>query len=318
MNLLFISLVISFFICVIISPVLIPYLRKLKFGQQILEDGPNWHKKKSGTPTMGGIAFIIAIALTISFIHLDLRGYIVFAFALLCGVVGFVDDFIKVKLKRNKGFSAKQKTLCLILVIVTFVLLLRYFNLTDTKIFIPFFKFSFDLYYFYYPIVMVGIFYMVNSVNLTDGIDGLATSITSTVLVFLTATMFIKGMVGLSLLSAASLGALIAFLIFNLHPAKVFMGDTGSLFLGALVTGICVSTGDPLLIVILGIVYVIESLSVVIQVASFKLFGRRVFKMSPIHHHFEMCGFSENKIVVLFSLTTLLFCVLGFIGTISF
>lgn len=311
------SIIIAFVIGVIISPVLIPYLRKLKFGQQILEIGPNWHKEKSGTPTMGGIAFILAIGITIAFIHLDLKGYIVFFFALFCGIIGFVDDFIKVHLKRNMGFNAKQKTLCLILCIVVFVLLLRYFNLCNTKVFIPFLKTDFDFGYFYYPLVMIGIFYMVNSVNLTDGIDGLAGSITSVVLVFYVITFYMKHEIGLSYLSSAALGGVIAFLVFNLHPAKMFMGDTGSLFLGGLVTGAAVAASNPFLIVIFGMVYALESLSVVIQVTSFKLTGKRVFKMSPIHHHFEMCGYSENKIVILFSLATLIFCISGFFGTIS-
>ena len=311
------SIIIAFLVCVIISPVLIPFLRKLKFGQEILEIGPNWHKSKKGTPTMGGISFILAITFSILFIHLDLTGYIVFAFALICGIIGFVDDFIKVHLKRNMGFNAKQKTMCLILAIVIFVLLLRYLNITDTKIFIPFLKAEVEFSYFYYPLVLVGIFYMVNSVNLTDGIDGLCGSVTSIVLVFYVITLYMKNAVGLSYLSASSLGAMIAFLIFNLHPAKMFMGDTGSLFLGGLVTGIAVATGNPLIIVLFGIIYVIESLSVVIQVTSFKLTGKRVFKMSPIHHHFEMCGFSENKIVLLFSLVTFVFSIIGFFGTIS-
>lgn len=312
------SVIIAFFVCVITSPVLIPFLRKLKFGQEILEIGPNWHKSKKGTPTMGGIAFILAISVSILIIHLDLKAYIVFGFALVCGVIGFVDDFIKVHLKRNMGFNAKQKTMCLILAIVVFVLLLRYLNITDTKIFIPFLKADVDFSYLYYPLVLTGIFYMVNSVNLTDGIDGLCTSVTSIVLVFYVITLYMKNEVGLSYLSASSLGAMIAFLIFNLHPAKMFMGDTGSLFLGGLVTGIAVCVGNPLIIVLFGIIYVIESLSVVIQVTSFKLTGKRVFKMSPIHHHFEMCGYSENKIVILFSLVTFAFSVIGFLGTLRF
>ena len=311
------SIIIAFLTCVIISPVLIPFLRKLKFGQEILEIGPNWHKSKKGTPTMGGIAFILAIIVSILIIHLDLKGYIVFAFSLICGIIGFVDDFIKVHLKRNMGFNAKQKTMCLILAIVVFVLLLRYLNIIDTKIFIPFLKIDVEFSYLYYPLVIVGIFYMVNSVNLTDGIDGLCGSVTSVVLLFYIITLYMKNAVGLSYLSASALGAMIAFLIFNLHPAKMFMGDTGSLFLGGLVTGIAVSIGNPLLIVLFGIIYAIESLSVVIQVTSFKLTGKRVFKMSPIHHHFEMCSFSENKIVILFTLVTFVFSVIGFLGTIS-
>ena len=313
-----IAVITGFLISIILLPILIPFLRRLKFGQEILEEGPNWHKAKSGTPTMGGIAFILAIGITIIFIRPDLKGLLVFLFSLLCGVTGFVDDFIKVHLKRNKGFSALQKTLCLIFVITLFVLGLNYLGLTDTKIFIPFLKVTFDLGYFYYPLVIIGVFYIVNSVNLTDGIDGLAGSITAVVLMVFTTMLFMKNAIGLSYLSSAALGAMIGFLIFNLHPAKVFMGDTGSLFLGGLVSGLAVAISNPLIIVIFGMVYVIESLSVVIQVTSFKLTGKRVFKMSPIHHHFEMCGFSENKIVILFTIATFIFCVAGFLGTISF
>jgi len=311
------GIIVAFISGVVISPVLIPFLRKLKFGQEILEIGPNWHKSKSGTPTMGGIAFIAAISLCMIIFKADLSAYIVFAFALICGIVGFTDDFIKVYLKRNMGFNVKQKTMCLVIAIVLFVLGLKFLNITDTNVYIPFFRVYIDFGIWYYPIVIIGIFYMVNSVNLTDGIDGLAGSVTAIVLVFYTVTCFMLGNTGLSVLSAASLGAVISFLVFNLHPAKMFMGDTGSLFLGGLVTGIAVAMKSPLIIVIAGLIYVIESLSVVIQVASFKLTGKRVFKMSPIHHHFEMCGFSENKIVIMFSLVTLLMCVAGFFGIVN-
>lgn len=311
------GIIVAFITGVIISPFLIPFLRKLKFGQEILEIGPNWHKSKSGTPTMGGIAFIAAISLCMIIFKADLSAYIVFAFALICGIIGFTDDFIKVYLKRNMGFNVKQKTMCLVIAIVLFVLGLKFLNITDTNVYIPFFRVYVDFGIWYYPIVIIGIFYMVNSVNLTDGIDGLAGSVTAIVLVFYTIICFMLGNMGLSLLSAASLGAVISFLVFNLHPAKMFMGDTGSLFLGGLVTGIAVAMKNPLIIVIAGIIYVIESLSVVIQVTSFKLTGKRVFKMSPIHHHFEMCGFSENKIVIIFSLVTLIMCVLGFFGTVN-
>lgn len=311
------GIIVAFISGVVISPVLIPFLRKLKFGQEILEIGPNWHKSKSGTPTMGGIAFIAAISLCMIIFKADLSAYIVFAFALICGIVGFTDDFIKVYLKRNMGFNVKQKTMCLAIAIVLFVLSLKFLNITDTNVYIPFFRVYIDFGIWYYPIVIIGIFYMVNSVNLTDGIDGLAGSVTAIVLVFYTVTCFMLGNTGLSVLSAASLGAVISFLVFNLHPAKMFMGDTGSLFLGGLVTGIAVAMKNPLIIVIAGLIYVIESLSVVIQVASFKLTGKRVFKMSPIHHHFEMCGFSENKIVIMFSLVTLLMCVAGFFGIVN-
>ena len=311
------GIIIAFVTGVVISPVLIPFLRKLKFGQEILEIGPNWHKSKAGTPTMGGIAFIVAIVFTMVVLKVDLRAYIVLLFAFLCGIVGFIDDFIKVYLKRNMGFNAKQKTMCLIIAIVLFVLGLKFLNLTDTTVYIPFFDISVDFGLWYYPVVFLGIFYMVNSVNLTDGIDGLAGSVTAIVLLFFTVLTYILNYKGLSLLSAAGLGAVISFLVFNLHPAKMFMGDTGSLFLGGLVTGVAVAIKNPLIIVIAGIIYVIESLSVVMQVTSFKLTGKRIFKMSPIHHHFEMCGYSENKIVILFSVITLIGCVIAFLGTVQ-
>ena len=311
------GIVISFVLGIIAGPILIPFLRKLKFGQEILEIGPNWHKNKKGTPTMGGMLFIFSILITMAIVMADLRGYIVLAFSFLCGVIGFTDDFIKVYLKRNQGFNVIEKTICLVVAIVLFVIGMKFLNLTDTNIFIPFLKININFGIWYYPLMFVGIFYMVNSVNLTDGIDGLAGSVTAIVLLFLTVLAYITGFKGLSYLSAAGLGGVIAFLVFNLHPARMFMGDTGSLFLGGLVTGICVAMGNPLIILIAGIIYVIESLSVVIQVTSFKLTGKRVFKMSPIHHHFEMSGFSENKIVIMFSVITVLMCVLSFIGTVK-
>ena len=215
------------------------------------------------------------------------------------------------------GFNVKQKTMCLIIASILFVLGLRFLNLTNTTVSIPFFRISLDFGIWYYPVMIIGIFYMVNSVNLTDGIDGLAGSVTAIVLLFFTILTFVLNFSGLSFLSAAGLGAVIAFLVFNLHPAKMFMGDTGSLFLGGLVTGIAVAIGNPLIIVLSGLIYVIESLSVVIQVTSFKLTGKRVFKMSPIHHHFEMCGYSENKIVIMFSLVTVVMCALSFFGSVN-
>lgn len=311
------GIIISFVLCVGISPILIPYLRKLKFGQQILEIGPNWHKNKAGTPTMGGIAFIISTVAASLVSGMDLRGYIVLIFAFLCGVIGFVDDFIKVCLKRNMGFNARQKTMCLLVVIFLFMFITDYFKFTTTEVFIPFLRMEVDFKLFYYPLVAIGIFYMVNSVNLTDGVDGLAGSVTLVVSVALAIFSFVFQYTGLSVLCASLCGGLAAFLIFNLNPAKMFMGDTGSLFLGGLITGVAVAMGNPLIILVIGIIYVIESLSVVIQVTSFKLTGKRVFKMTPIHHHFEMSGFNENKIVILFTLVTIIMCVIGFFGVVN-
>ena len=308
------SIIISFVTVVVIMPFLIPFLRKLKFGQQILEIGPNWHKNKQGTPTMGGIAFIIGIIIAYIFVIRDLRALLVLLFAFICGVVGFTDDFIKVYYKRNMGFNAKQKTLCLIAAMIVFILAARLLGYINTEIYIPFIKVNVDLSVWYYPLIVFVLFGGINSINLTDGIDGLAGSVTAVVSVFFAVTSFILGYHGLSYLSAAVLGGLVGFLVFNLNPAKVFMGDTGSLFLGGMITGMAVITKNPFILLVVGFVYVAESLSVILQVASFKLTGKRIFKMSPIHHHFEMCGWRENKIVIVFSALTAVLCIIGYLG----
>lgn len=272
---------------------------------------------------MGGIGFIIAVISASVIFPLDLKGYIVLGFAFLCGLVGGVDDALIVIKGKNDGLSVKQKTLFLTIVMVIFVFVLRYFNIIDTRISLPFTSVQLDLWYFYYPLVVVGIFYVVNAVNLTDGVDGLAGSVTAIICVFLSIIMFMKTFLGLSFLAASTAGALIAYLIFNLHPAKVFMGDTGSLFLGGIVTGLCVVIGNPLLIVIMGIFYFFEALSVVIQVTYFKITkkkygeGRRIFKMTPFHHHLEQSGFSEEKVVLTASLITLIGCVIGLLATVK-
>jgi len=309
-----IPLMISFAVVVAVMPFIIPLLRRLKFGQQILEEGPNWHKKKQGTPTMGGVAFIASIAIAFAFVIRDMRALLVMLFALVCGIVGFVDDFIKVHLKRNMGFNAKQKTACLIVGMVAFITVSKLMGFITTEIYIPFLKVYVDLSYFYYPLIVFALFGGINSVNLTDGIDGLAGSVTAVVSVFFVVASYVCGYHGLTYLSAAMLGGLIGFLIFNLHPAKVFMGDTGSLFLGGMVTGMSVMMKNPLLLLLVGFVYVAETLSVIIQVTSFKLTGKRVFKMSPLHHHFEKCGWSENEIVFVFSFVTIGMSILAFIG----
>ena len=239
------SIIISYLTVVVIMPFLIPFLRKLKFGQQILEIGPNWHKNKQGTPTMGGIAFIIGIIIAYIFVIRDLRALIVLLFAFLCGGVGFTDDFIKVYYKRNMGFNAKQKTLCLIGAMIVFIVAARLLGYINTEIYIPFFKVNVDLSVWYYPLIVFVLFGGINSINLTDGVDGLAGSVTAVVSVFFAVTSFILGYHGLSYLSAAVLGGLVGFLVFNLNPAKVFMGDTGSLFLGGMITGMAVITKNP-------------------------------------------------------------------------
>ncbi len=308
------SIVIAFAAVVLIMPFLIPFLRKLKFGQQILEEGPNWHKAKQGTPTMGGIGFIAAVIIAFILANRDLRAGLVLLFAFLCGAVGFVDDFIKVYLKRNMGFNARQKTLCLIAAMIVFIAAARMLGYINTEIYIPFLRINIDLSVWYYPFIVIVLFGGINSVNLTDGIDGLAASVTAVVSVFFAVTAYVLGYHGLSYLSAAVLGGLIGFLVFNLNPAKVFMGDTGSLFLGGMITATAVIMKNPLILLIAGFVYAAEALSVILQVASFKLTGKRIFKMSPLHHHFEMCGWKENKIVAVFSLVTAILCIIGYLG----
>ncbi len=323
MEKLILNLLITFAISLAACLILIPLLRRYKMGQSIRECGPESHKAKAGTPTMGGIAFIIAIIVSSFIFPLDFKGYIVLGFSFLCGLTGGIDDALIIIRGKNEGLSVKQKTFLLLLITVAFVFVLKYFNLTDTTIALPFTSVRWDVWYFYYPLVVAGIFYVVNAVNLTDGVDGLAGSVTTVICVFLSIIMFMKDIIGLSFLAAATAGALIAYLIFNIHPAKVFMGDTGSLFLGGLVTGICVAVGNPLLIVIMGIFYIFEALSVVIQVSYFKITkkkygeGRRIFKMTPFHHHLEKSGFSENKVVLTASFITLIACIIGLLATVN-
>ena len=323
MEKLILNLLISFGISLVAFLILIPLLRKYKMGQSIRECGPETHQKKAGTPTMGGIGFILTIIISAFIFPLDFTGYVVLGFAFLCGLVGGVDDALIIIRGKNEGLSVKQKTALLLIIDVVFVVCLKYFNIITTEIALPFTSVTLDLWYFYYPLVLLGIFYVVNAVNLTDGVDGLAGSVTTVICVFLAVLLFMKNIMGLSYLAASASGALIAYLIFNLHPAKVFMGDTGSLFLGGLVTGICIAIGNPLLVAIIGFFYIFEALSVVIQVTYFKITkkiygeGRRVFKMSPFHHHLEKCGFSEEKVVLTATLITFGCCVIGFLSAIK-
>lgn len=295
---------ISFLICVIILPMLIPLLRKLKFGQSIRQEGPKWHQKKSGTPPMGGIAFIVAIALSCIITIVSPAAMLIVFTAVAFGIIGFADDYIKVVLKRNLGLSAKQKFLLQLLVSVGFIIIGRYFDIVKTDIYIPFMKNSVDIGYFIIPVSVFIMTGFSNAVNLTDGIDGLATSVTAVVSVFLAIISIFSNHRDVAVVCASVFGACVGFLIFNFHPAKVFMGDTGSLFFGGFVSAAAMVLKIPIIIVVLGFVYVAETLSVMIQVVYFKKTGKRIFKMSPIHHHFEMCGWSEVKIVGIFSLAS--------------
>lgn len=306
---------VSFAVTAIIVPIFIPYLKKLKFGQEILEIGPKWHKSKEGTPTMGGIAFILGTLIAgavLLFIRFDLRLLMTLLISLGFGIIGFTDDYIKVVKKRNLGLTARQKFLLQTILAAIYVLVLQGTGNLDNHIIIPFMAKSVAvnrvLYVFLIMIVVTG---TVNAVNLTDGIDGLASSITTVVLLFFAIVSVLLSDVQSMWYSLAVLGGCLAFLMFNKYPAKVFMGDTGSLFLGGSLSVLAIGTKMPIILVIVGFVYLFETLSVIIQVTSFKLTGKRVFKMTPIHHHFEMCGWKENKIVGVFTAVTVLLCIAG-------
>lgn len=305
---------------------LIPYLHKLHFGQTILDIGPSWHKNKQGTPTMGGFMFIFAIliASVVGYFMLsqgknDLWHGTQVEIARYCGtillavsfgIIGFVDDYIKVVKKRNLGLTAIQKLIMQFVAAGLYMLILYTAGDTSTVLIIPFLG-QLDLGLVYFPLCVVGIVYITNSVNLTDGLDGLCGSVTCVSALGFMMVSAAMGFGGINLLSTALAAACLGFLVWNFYPAKVFMGDTGSMFLGGMVTGLAFGVGMPLILAFLGIIYICESMSVVLQVISFKTTGKRIFKMSPIHHHFEMCGLSEVKIDFAFSAVTAVGAVLA-------
>ena len=308
---------VSLLITLITGPVFIPWLHKLKFGQQILEEGPSWHQKKSGTPTMGGIMFILGIVISsvvALLVKKDIKLLIMLLVSLGFGAIGFVDDYVKVVKKRNLGLTAIQKFSLQALLSVGYILALDLTGNLESNIIIPFVNKTFTMPLWLYSLfIMFVVCGTVNAVNLTDGLDGLAASITVVVSLFFAVAGHIFS-TSAAYFSLAIAGGCIGFLFFNKHPAKVFMGDTGSLFLGGAISVVAIGIGMPLILVIAGFVYLFETLSVILQVASFKLTGKRIFKMSPIHHHFEMCGWKEQKIVLVFSLVSLLLCIIAFIS----
>ncbi len=306
------SFVASFGAAAILGIFLIPILRRLKFGQSIREEGPAWHQKKSGTATMGGLIFIAAFLMISPFFLRDLGDISVSVCALLFGIIGFSDDYIKVVKKRNLGLTAKQKFMAQLLVTVAFVLFLLYTGRADTTVRIPFMDLPVDFGLFFIPFAVFVLLAFVNGVNLTDGIDGLAGFVTLVVVLFLSWAAYAEGKDGLSALCLVVAGGILGFLLFNVHPAKVFMGDTGSLFLGGFITAVSILLRYEIVLAVVGIIYVIETLSVVMQVTSYKLTGKRIFKMSPIHHHFEMCGWGETKIVFVFTAVTAIASLLMF------
>ena len=292
---------------------LIPVLRALKAGQSIREIGPTWHNNKAGTPMMGGVMFIASAVICLLICiptMVEKTVFYVLVLGLCFGLVGFLDDFFKLKFKRNLGLTALQKAMLQMAVSALYLYLLYLEGSMTSNIYIPFLNKSFYIhplaYIFFAMFVIVG---CVNAVNLTDGVDGLCSSVTVPVMVFFAAVAVAKGKYDLALLPAALIGGLAAYLIYNWHPAKVFMGDTGSLFLGGIVCGLAFALDMPLVLLLVGIVYIVETLSVILQVGYFKLtHGKRLFKMSPIHHHFEMCGWKEEKIVLVFTAVSALMC----------
>ena len=313
---------VAFVVTAVVGRFLVPFLRRVKAGQSIKTDGPTWHMSKQGTPTMGGIMFIAGILAAIvitgwhGFLSGDWSALLVFAFALVFGLIGFIDDYAKLKKKENTGLTAPQKFLLQLAAAIAFTALLRHLGMLSPNVYIPFFQTQIVLPWVVYMIfaafVMVG---CVNAVNITDGIDGLAAGVTVPVALFYTVVCALWGKAALGTFSGALLGALFGFLIYNFHPAKVFMGDTGSLFLGGAVCGLAFALDMPLILIPVGIIYIAETASDIIQVFYFKLtHGKRIFRMAPLHHHFEMGGWSEKKLFLVFSGITLVFCVIALLG----
>ena len=310
---------VAFVVTAAIGPAVIRYLRKMKFGQKILEIGPKWHMNKQNIPTMGGFMFIIGIAIAVVAGNLLVGGLAVPSLAVLglavaYGAVGLVDDYAKIKKKENAGLTPKQKLVLQILVAAVFILVLFLQSDGLPVIWIPFTDIAiplpWPLYIIFAAFVIVG---ADNAVNLTDGIDGLAAGVTLPVALFFVAVGIARQDAGVMIFAAALAGGLAAFLIYNFNPAKVFMGDTGSLFLGGAVAGLAFACDMPLVLLLVGLIYIIETLSVILQVTYFKISGgKRLFKMAPIHHHFEMCGWGEKKIVLIFSGITALLCLLAY------
>ena len=320
----------AFLITTMSGYVVIPWLRKLKYGQTINEIGPTWHQTKQGTPTMGGLMFFMGTLIGIiagyslllkseptlmqeTYQNQNMSLLISVITALAFGFIGFVDDYIKVVKKRNLGLTEKQKLVLQFAVTAAFLAAQYMIGHIHTSVVIPWVG-SVDLGYFYYPIVFLGITFMVNAVNLTDGIDGLCSSVTFIVALGFFMISASYGYYSNSIFACALAGSLAGFLVWNFYPAKVFMGDTGSMFLGGSVVAMAWAVDRPEVLVLIGIIYTIETLSVVIQVTYFKLtHGKRIFKMSPIHHHYEMSGWSEVKIVCVFSAVTIVFSALAYL-----
>ncbi|MBQ7377171.1 MAG: phospho-N-acetylmuramoyl-pentapeptide-transferase [Clostridia bacterium] len=310
--------VLSFFSTVLLTKALIPYLRYKKMGQRILEIGPRWHKNKEGTPTMGGLGFLIpTVSLSLLFGVFLLKGVqkdefrfliLTLLYAISNAAVGFLDDLTKFRKKQNEGLTPRQKVLLQTVFSISYLALLRIFGFVSSSMPLPFSSIWIDFglgFYFFAAILLVGV---VNCANLTDGIDGLATTTAFLIGAFFGVMGILRGETSVIILGGATLGGSLGFLIYNFHPARIFMGDTGSLFLGALLAGCAFQLGSPLLILLVGVLYILEGISVILQVTVFRLTGKRLFRMAPLHHHFEKCGWSEVKILGVFSILTLIGC----------
>lgn len=309
-----IALIVGLLISLVLGPITIPILRRLKFGQNIRKEGPQSHLKKAGTPTMGGVIFILSTTITMILMRFNptdeamiaLYSFIAFGF------IGFLDDMLKIVKKESEGLKAWQKML-LLLIFSSAIAIYGYYNL-GTNLKIPFIGTEIPLGILYIPFVIVYYAGATNAVNLTDGLDGLASTVTVLVLTFFTVVAFTMKQESIAIFSIALTGGLLGFLKYNAYPAKVFMGDTGSLAIGGAIATIALVLELPIILFIVGGIYVIETISVILQVGSYKLRGKRLFKMAPIHHHFEQVGWNETKIVTVFAVITVLLCFIGFIA----
>ncbi len=311
-----VAILIAFVISALLCPVMIPFLRRLKFGQQVRNDGPQAHLKKSGTPTMGGIVFLISVLCTSVLYIKDFPDIVPILFAMVgFGIVGFLDDYLKIVMKRSEGLNPKQKLFGQL--IVSGILCYYFVEIAQDgrTMLLPFAGITVTLpWYLFVPFFMFALLATDNGVNLTDGLDGLCSSVTVLVATFFTVVALGEGS-RIAPVTGAVAGSLLGFLLFNVYPAKVFMGDTGSLALGGFVAITAFSLGMPLIILLVGLIYVVEVCSVVLQVSYFKATkGKRLFKMAPIHHHFELCGWSETRIVAAFSIVTALLCLVAYLG----
>lgn len=315
-------LLISFVIAIILGIIIIPILKKLKVGQIERDDGPKSHLKKQGTPTMGGIIMIITMLLVVTGLYVfftvnnqnDLANKIlpVMLLTIGFGIIGFIDDFKKLVLKNTKGLKPSYKMIGLLIISVAYVLYLVYGLNLGTETYIPIIKQYIEIpIYLYIPFAIVVILATTNAINLTDGIDGLSSSVSTIIITCLTIIAILTRQSELAIIGSVAIGGTLGFLMFNLHPAKVFMGDTGSLWLGGVISAMALYLKMPIILLVIALVPVLETLSVIIQVAYYKKTGKRIFKMAPLHHHFELSGWKENKVVIIFSLITLVLCIIG-------